>query len=178
MEGSLLLYPCDTHTTVATPLPFLAKKATHGPSSLFLRLFGSCISQFFTYWLTFWAKKGRGVATVVCVQHRYTSKFPSTNSNTHTTMATPLSIFTANGVNPICVTLIWVAFSIYLKGLMRVIIISGTMELILIVVKMSQIFLLNYCYCKIANSDPLKGRFKRKKWKDVQSDGTHKIKAL
>ena len=49
-------------------------------------------------WVAFWAKKGRGVATAVCVQHRYRSKLPSTCSDRHTTMATPLSIFIANPV--------------------------------------------------------------------------------
>ena len=39
-------------------------------------------------------------------------------------------------------------------------------------VELSQIFLFNYCYCKIADFDPRKGRFTRKKWKDVQSDGS------
>ena len=145
--------------------PYKAKNCEiHDPKSLYNQFDGS--------WVAFFGKKRREVATVVCVWHGYRSKFPSTHSNTHTTMATPLSIFTANGVNPICETLIWVAFSIYLKGLMRVIIISGTRELILMVVKMSQIFLLNYCYWKIADPDPLKGRFKRKTWKDVQPDGT------
>ena len=37
----------------------------------------------------FWQKR-REVATVVCVWHGYRSKFPSTHSHTHKTMATPL----------------------------------------------------------------------------------------
>ena len=37
VEGSLLLYLCCTHTSVATPLPFFAQKAIQyvGPNPLF-----------------------------------------------------------------------------------------------------------------------------------------------
>ena len=87
-------------------------------------------------------------------------------------MATPLPLSTQIDAYPVCETAIWVAFLIFLKGLMRVIIIFGTRKWILMIVEMSQIFLFNYCYCKIADFDPRKGRFKRKKWKDVQPDGT------
>ena len=61
-------------------------------------------------------------------------------SNTHTPMATPLLLSARNAANPISETAIWVAASIYLKGLRRAIIISGTRELILRGVEMSQIF--------------------------------------
>ena len=49
--------------------------------------------------------------------------------------ALPLS--TQNVAYPVCETAIWVAFLIFLKGLMRVIIISETRELILLVVELS-----------------------------------------
>ena len=77
-------------------------------------------------------------------------------------MATPLQPFARIYTNPICVTAFWVAFTISLKGLMRVIIISGTRELILIIVEMSQIFYLIIVIAKFADSDHWKGRFKRK----------------
>ena len=87
-------------------------------------------------------------------------------------MATPLSIFTANAVNPICETLIWVAFLIFLMYLMRVIKIFGTRELILMGVELPWIFLFNHCYYKIADLVRRKGRFETKKQKDVRHDGT------
>ena len=62
---------------------------------------------------------------------------PSPYSNTHTTMATPLPLSTQNVAYPVCETAIWVAFLIFLKRLMRAIIISGTRELILKDVEMS-----------------------------------------
>ena len=46
-------------------------------------------------------------------------------------MATPLPLSTQNVAYPVCETAIWVAFLIFLKGLMIAIIISGTRELIL-----------------------------------------------
>ena len=66
----------------------------------------------------------------MCVQHGYRGKILSTNSNVHTTMATPLSIFTANAVYPLCETLVWVEFLIFLMCLMRVTKIFGTTKLI------------------------------------------------
>ena len=78
-------------------------------------------------------------------------------------MATPLPLSTQIDAYPVCETAIWVAFLIFLEGLMRLITIFGTRKWILMIVEMSQIFLFNYCYCKIADFDPRKGRFKRKK---------------
>ena len=63
--------------------PYKAKNCEiHDPKSLKNKLDGP--------WVAFLAKKGRGVATVVCVSHGYRSKLPSIHSNTHKTMATPL----------------------------------------------------------------------------------------
>ena len=107
----------------------------------------------------------------MCVQHRYTSKFPSTNSNTHTTMATPLSIFYCKCCYSTCETLVWVAFLIFLMYLMRVIKNFGTRELILMGVELPWIFLFKHCYCKIADLVRRKGRFETKKQKDVRHDG-------
>ena len=53
---------------------------------------------------------------------------------------TPPILSTQNASNPVCETAIWVAYLFHLKGLMRVIIISGTRELILRMVVMPQIF--------------------------------------
>ena len=86
-------------------------------------------------------------------------------------MATPLPLSTQNVAYPVCETAIWVAFLIFLKGLMRAIIISWTRELILKGVEMSWIFLFNYYYCKNPDSAPRKCRFKGEKQKDVQPDG-------
>ena len=113
----------------------------------------------------------------MCVQHRYTSKFPSTNSNTHTTMATPLSIFYCKCCYSICETLVWVAFLIFLMYLMRVIKNFGTRELILMGVELPWIFLFKHCYCKIADLVRRKGRFETKKQKDVRHDGTLSFEA-
>ena len=52
-------------------------------------------------------------------------------------MATPLPLSTQIDAYPVCETAIWVAFLIFLKGLMGAIIISGTRELILKGVEMS-----------------------------------------
>ena len=57
-------------------------------------------------------------------------------------MATPLPPFETISAYPVCETAFWVAFIIFLRGLMRLIIISETRELILRVVEMSQIFCL------------------------------------
>ena len=73
-------------------------------------------------------KKRIGVATVVCVQHGYRSKLPSTHSNTLTTMATPLPFYVEIAVCSRYETLIWEAFLIFLQGLMKVIIQSWTRE--------------------------------------------------
>ena len=63
--------------------PYKAKNCEiHDPKSLKNKLDGP--------WVAFLAKKGRGVATVVCVSHGYRSKLPSIHSNTHKTMATAL----------------------------------------------------------------------------------------
>ena len=40
VEGNLLLYPCYTHTTMATPFPFFAKNVTQYVRQLFLSLYG------------------------------------------------------------------------------------------------------------------------------------------
>ena len=40
VEGNLLVYLCCTHTTVATPLPFFARKVIQYVRQLFLSLYG------------------------------------------------------------------------------------------------------------------------------------------
>ena len=63
--------------------PYKAKNCeNHDPKSI--------SNQFDGQWVAFLAKKGKGVATVVCVSHGYRSKFPSTHSQTHKTMTTSL----------------------------------------------------------------------------------------
>ena len=58
-------------------------------------------------------KKGKGVATVVCVwMHGCISKFPSTEGNTHKIMATPLPLGVENATDPRCDMAIWVMFLI------------------------------------------------------------------
>ena len=89
--------------------PYKAKNCEiHDPKSLKNKLDGP--------WVAFLAKKGRGVATVVCVSHGYRSKFPSTHSNTHTTMATPLPFSVEIAVCSRYETLIWATFIILYRG--------------------------------------------------------------
>ena len=56
------------------------------------------------------SKKGRGVATVVYVKHGCSSEVPSTHSNTHTTMATPLLLSVEIALCSRYEHVIWAAF--------------------------------------------------------------------
>ena len=85
----------------------------------------------------------------------------------HTTLATPLPHFDKISAYPVCETAFWVAFIIFLRGLMRLIIISETRESIFRVVKLSQIFLFHHYYEKIADLASSKRRFVTKQGKKV-----------
>ena len=83
------------------------------------------------------SKKERGVATAVYVKNGCRSKFPSTHSNTHTTMATPLPLSVEIALCSRYETVIWAAFLFLLTGLMRVFMIFGSRKLFFKVIKLS-----------------------------------------
>ena len=141
--------------------PYKAKNCEiHDPKSLKNKLDGP--------WVAFLAKKGRGVATVVCVSHGYRSKLPSIHSNTHKTMATPLLLCYLPMIRQATLGSIF----IFLRGLMRVIKKSEVRKIIIGHVELTLIFLFDYLLCKIAILESLKVLFLDKKQKLLSVDGS------
>ena len=117
--------------------PYKAKNCEiHDPNSL--------LNQFDGPWVAFFGKKRREVATVVCVWHGYRSKFPSTHSNTHKTVATPLLLFYLPMIRQ---TTLGSIFN-FLRGLMRLIKKSEVREIIIGHVEFTLIFCLITFYAK------------------------------
>ena len=143
--------------------PYKAKNCEiHDPKSLKNKLDGP--------WVAFLAKKGRGVATVVCVSHGYRSKLPSIHSNTHKTMATPLLLCYLPMIHQ---TNLGSIFNFFLRGLMRVNKKSEVREIIIRHVELTLIFLFDDFLCEIVILEPLKVRFfDKKKQKLLSDDGT------
>ena len=86
-------------------------------------------------------------------------------------MATPLPFSFEIVVCSRYETIIWATFLIFLEGLIRVIIKTGTSKMSFVMVETCQIFLFDDYYCKNAILWHRKVHFSTKKQKDVICDG-------
>ena len=140
--------------------PYKAKNCEiHDPKSLKNKLDGP--------WVAFLAKKGEELPQL-CVCHMDIEASSLPFIAIHTKLWQLLS---CSATYPWSVKQLWVAFLIFLRGLMRVIKKSEVRKIIIGHVELTLIFLFDYLLCKIAILESLKVLFLDKKQKLLSVDG-------
>ena len=115
----------------------------------------------------FWGKKGERLPQLcVCDMDIEASSLPLIAIHTKL-----WQLLSCSGTNPWSVKQLWVAFLIFLRGLMRVIKKSEVRKIIIGHVELTLIFLFDYLLCKIAILESLKVLFLDKKQKLLSVDG-------